>query len=100
LLPPLLPILGAIVGQQENAGTGDTLNQGIEEALGLSVDPVQVLKDKDQRLIEALPEEKLFEGLKGPPPPNLRVHLLEAGHRLFEAQQGKKIGQGVFEAAI
>src|SRR6266571_4968163 len=85
LAPPLLSILGAVVHQQENAGTRDTLAQGIEEALGLSVDPVQVFKDEDKGLVETLAEEELFECLKGPSPPNLRVHLLEAGSRIFEA---------------
>src|SRR5205823_6124005 len=100
LLAPLGAILRTVVGQQQNAGTGDTLTQGIEEALGLSVDPVQVFKDEDKGLVETLAEEELLECLKGPSSPNLRVHLLEAGRRIFDAQQGKEIGQGVFEAAI
>ena len=61
---------------------------------------MQVLEEEDERLIETLPQEELLERLKRPPPPNLWVHLLEAGRRLFDAQQGKEIGQGVFETAI
>src|SRR5215813_6423618 len=100
LLSPLLPILGAIVGQQQNAGTGHTLAQGIEEALGLRVDPVQVLKDEDKGLVKTLAQKELLESIKRSLPPNLRIHLLEAHLRVFDAEQGKEIRQSVFQAAV
>ena len=55
---------------------GYTLTQHIEKALRFAVNPVQVLKDENQRLVETLAEEQLLERLKRPSPPNLRVHLL------------------------
>ena len=71
-----MAILGPIVDQEQQLGTGHTLTQDIEKSLRLAVDPVQVFKDEDQRLVETLPQEELLERLKRPPPPNLRVHLL------------------------
>ena len=80
--------------------TGHTLTQHVEKPLRLTVDPVQVFKDQDQRLVETLAQEQLLERLKRPPPPNLRVHLLQRRGLLFDAEQGKEIGQGVFQAAV
>ena len=95
-----MAILRAIVHQQQNLGAGHTLTQHIEKPLRLAVDPVQVFKDQDQRLIETLAQEQLLERLKRPPPPNLRVHLLQRRGLFFDAQQGKQIGQGVFQTAV
>src|SRR5262249_37032236 len=53
LLPPLMAVLRAVIDEQQEGRGGDTLAQGIEEALRLSVDPVQVLKDENQGLLEA-----------------------------------------------
>ena len=80
--------------------TGHTLTQRIEKPLRLAVDPVQVLKDENERLIETLAQEELLERLKRPPPPNLRVHLLQRRGLLLNAQQRKEIGQRVFQAAV
>ena len=66
----------------------------------LTVDPVQILKDQDQRLIETLAQEEFLERLKRPPAANLRVHLLQRRGLFFNPQQGKQIGQRVFEAAV
>ena len=66
----------------------------------LTVNPMQVFKDEDQRLIETLAQEELLERLKRAPAANLRVHLLQRRGLLFNAQQRKQIGQGVFQAAV
>src|SRR4030095_3577499 len=49
LTPPLVAVFGPIVHQQQDLCRGDTLTQHVEKALGLAVDPVQVLKDEDER---------------------------------------------------
>ena len=61
----------------------------VEKPLRLAIDPVQVFKDQDQRLVETLAQEQLLERLKRPPPPNLRVHLLQRRGLFFNAQQGR-----------
>jgi hypothetical protein len=44
-LPPFMPILGTVVGQQQQLGAGHTLTEHIQEPLRLPVNPVQVFKD-------------------------------------------------------
>jgi hypothetical protein len=58
-------ILGAVVDQQEQAGGGQALNQAIQERLGLRIDPLEVLEDREERLHLALPQEQAFEGVQG-----------------------------------
>ena len=58
-------VLGAIVDQEQHAGCGEALNQTVQESLGLSVDPVQVLEDQEQGLDLTLPEEQALDGLQG-----------------------------------
>jgi hypothetical protein len=36
---------------------------------------MEILKDKQERLVEAFSQEHPFDGVKGPLPPDLRVHL-------------------------
>jgi len=40
-----VPVLGAVVDQQEHPDRRQALHQAIEERLGLGVDPVEVLDD-------------------------------------------------------
>src|SRR5262249_34847445 len=102
LTAPLMPILGSVVHQQQQAGRGYTLTQGIEKPLGLAVNPVQVFKDQDHQLVEALPQEEFLDGRERPLPPDLRlrVHLLQGGGRIVQAEQGEEVGQGLFEATV
>ena len=95
-----MAILGAIVHQQQDLAPGHTLTQRVEKPLRLTINPMQVFKDENQRLIETLAQEQLLERLKRPSAPNLRVHLLQRRGLFFNAQQGKQIGQRVFQAAI
>ena len=61
-----MAILGAVVGQAAASCAGHTLTQDIQKPLRLPVDPVQVFKDEDQRLVETLSEEQLLERLERP----------------------------------
>ena len=76
LLPPLVAVLGAVVHEQQDLGGGDTLAEDVEKPLRLAVNPMEVLKDQDQRLVETLAEEQSLERLEGAAAANLRVHLL------------------------
>ncbi len=53
--------------------------------LGLAVDPVQVFKDQDQGLVQALAQEEFLERLERPPSADLRVHLGQRRSRIFDA---------------
>ena len=75
LLAPLVAVLRTIVGQEQHLA-GHTLAQRLEKSLGLAVDPMQIFKDENQRLVETLAQEELLERLERALPSNLRVHLL------------------------
>jgi hypothetical protein len=81
-----MPILGTVVGEEQELGAGHTLTQHIQESLRLPIDPVQVFKDENEGLIETLSEKELLERLECPPPPNLWVHLLEGRGLLFNTE--------------
>ena len=57
-------VLGAIVHREQGGGGGQALHEGVEEDLGLRVDPVQVLEDEEQGLIAAFAEEHEANGLR------------------------------------
>ena len=61
---------------------------------------MQILKDQNKRLVEALTCEQPFESLEGALFADLRVHLLQRGHRFCDPQQREEVGQSVFETAI
>src|SRR5262249_10819239 len=73
LTAPLMAVLGPVIHQHQEAGTGHTLTEQIEKALRLGIDPVQVLENENERLIETFPQEEAFERLERAPPPDLRV---------------------------
>ena len=57
-------ILGAVVDQQEQSGARNALDQAVEKRLSLSIDPVQVLKHRDDRLRLALAQEQPLEAVE------------------------------------
>ena len=61
LAAPAVLILGPIVDQEQNPGRGQTLDQAVEQGLGLGVDPVQVLEDQQQRLHLAFAQQQTLE---------------------------------------
>src|SRR5215470_6907367 len=95
-----MPILGAVGHQEKNSRRGDSLTERVQKPLRLTIDPVQVFKDQAQRLIQALAQEQLLERVKRPLSANLRIHLLQRRGLFFNAQQGKQIGQRVFQVAV
>ena len=65
LIAPAVLVLGAVVDQEEQAGSGQALHQAIEERLSLGIDPMEVLEHQHQGLHLALPQEQAFEGVQG-----------------------------------
>src|SRR5262245_14962595 len=61
---------------------------------------MQVLEEEHEWLIQTLPQEQSFERLKRAPAANLRVHLLQEGGLLLNAQQDREIGECVFQVAV
>src|SRR6516164_6449262 len=99
-MAPFMPILGPVVNQQQDAGVGNRIGQQVEHGLRLRVDPMEILENDDERLLEALADENALEPLLGAPPPNLRIH---AGHgvvAVLESEQCKEIGDYVFQRTV
>jgi hypothetical protein len=54
LAAPGVPVLGAVIDEEQQARRGQAVDEAIEQGLGLAVDPVQVFEDHHQRLRLAL----------------------------------------------
>ena len=64
LAAPAVLVLGPIIDQQQQPGRGQALDQAVEQGLRLGIDPVQVLKDQQQRLHLAFAQQHALEGLE------------------------------------
>src|SRR5712691_2775700 len=73
LVSPVMAILGTIIHQQQDASRCKAFAQEIEKRLRLVIQPVQILKDEDKGLVEALAHQQPFDSLKRAPSPDLRV---------------------------
>src|SRR5262249_45574566 len=65
LAAPGVLVLGAIVDQQQETSRGQALDQAIEQRLGLGINPVQVFKHQQQRLLLAFAQQHALQGVKG-----------------------------------
>ena len=94
-------VLGAIVHQQQDLRVRDRLREEIEERLGLIVDPVQILEDHHQRLVEALAQQNAFDRIERPPPLHLPVHLRQRiVVALHDSEQTEQVWPRVFQGRI
>src|SRR5215469_12121670 len=93
-------VFRTIVDQQQKLGGAQRVDQQVEEFLGRLIDPVQVLEDHHQRLIETLEQQEPFDRLQRPPFLQLPVHLRKRVITLDNAEKSEKIWQRVFERPI
>src|SRR5919197_724850 len=54
-------VLRTVVDEQQEPGRRYALDQAVQQRLGLGIDPVQVLKDQQQRLHLAFTHEEALE---------------------------------------
>ena len=87
LAAPAVLVLRAVVDQQQELGRGQALDQAVEEGLGLGIDPVQVLKDQQQRLHLAFAQQQALEPVERALAPLGRI----------EGQERAVLWQGVQE---
>jgi hypothetical protein len=87
LAAPAVPVLGAIVDQQEEADRGQALNEAVEQRLGFGIDPVQIFTDEQHRLHLTLTQEHPLTGVE---------RTLAALGRI-EGAEGAVFGQGIQE---
>ena len=93
-------IFGTIVHQQQEFRGPDGIGQQIQQLLGLLVDPVEVLEDHHQRLIQTLAQHDAFDRLQRAPLPDLPVHLSQRIVALDDSKEAEQVGQRVFQASI
>ena len=75
LVGPFVPILWPIVDQQQDAGIGEAVSEKVEQRLGLRIDPVQVLEDYNQRLVQAFSKEDALDRVERALTLDVSVHL-------------------------
>ena len=68
--------------------------------LRLLVDPVQVLEDHHQRLVERLAQQDALDRIERAPLADLRVHLRQRIVALDDPEQREQIRQRVLQRAI
>jgi hypothetical protein len=61
LAAPGVPVLRSVVDQEQEPGRRQALDQGIEQGLGLGIDPVQVLEYQQERLHLAFAQQHALE---------------------------------------
>jgi hypothetical protein len=66
-------VLGAIVDQQQEPGGRDTLDQAVEQGLGLSIDPVQIFEHQQQRLHLTFAQQHALQAVERAPAPLRRI---------------------------
>ena len=85
LAPPAVLVLGAVIDQEQEPRRRQALDQAIQQGLCFGIDPVQVLKDQQQRLHLAFSDHQALERVQGAP----------AALRRVERQEGVVVQQGV-----
>ena len=84
-----MPILRAVVDEQQDATGRHALDQAVEQRLGLAVDPVQILEDQGERLPLAFTHEQRLEAVQSAPAPLGRIERLPRGVLDRQVEQGK-----------
>ena len=98
LAAPAVLVLGTVVDQQQEPGSGQTLDQAVEQRLGLGVDPVQVLEQHQKRLHLALPEQQTLHAIQRPLPPLRGIEPLPRGILDWDVQQREQRREGGLQA--
>ena len=90
LAAPAMLVLRPVVDQQQELGRRHALDQAVEEGLGLGIDPVQVLKDQQQRLHLAFAHEEALEPVERALAPLRRIERQERAVRWQSVQEGEQ----------
>jgi hypothetical protein len=84
-----VPVFGAVVDQQQQAGRRQALNQAVEERLRLGIDPVEVFDDEQHGVGLALAEQQALHRIERALPTLRRVERLPGGILPGHVQQGE-----------
>jgi len=100
LSQPFVLVFRAAVHQQEDASGRDLLRLRQKKRLCFLINPMEVLADKNEGLIQALLREKAHDRGKGSAASNLTVELLERRVCFLNPKEREKIWQRVFQTTI
>src|SRR4029453_8544168 len=85
---------------QQEMRRGYTLAQESKKSLSLGIQPVQILEDQDEELVQTLAQQQPLDGLKRALAPDLRVHLLQRRGSIRHPQQSEEIGKDIFQRPV
>ncbi len=97
---PARLILGPVVHEEENPPACHAVDEKREESLGLAVEPLQVLEQEFDGLVEALAHQQSLDCLESALAPDLGVHVRQCRTRRADPQQIEQVGQQVFQTAL
>src|SRR5690348_11685664 len=97
---PVVAVFGSIVDQQQDARTRNRVDQQIQQRLGLTIYPVEILENDNERLVEALAQQHSFDRLQRPAALDVWIYLRQRIAGFDDAEQRVEIRQRVFECTI
>jgi hypothetical protein len=90
LAAPRVLVIRPIVHEEKSPSGGETLDEPVEQRLGLGIDPVKILEDDEDRLDLTLAEEKAPDRVQGQMPLLRRIQGLPTGIPEGDAQEPEK----------
>src|SRR5262245_49223426 len=97
---PGVAVLGAVADEEQEARRWQALDEAVEQALGLTVDPVQVLEDQDQGLDLALAQQQALDCIKRLLAPLARIESVPGRLLHGHVEEGEKGGHSRDESWV
>ena len=88
LAAPGVLVLGTVIHEQQHARRPEALDQAVEQRLRLTVDPVEILEDQEERLFLRFPEQQPLHGVERALASLARVERLPRGVVHGHVEQG------------
>src|SRR6267154_3027964 len=93
-------VFRTVVEHHQNMRGADAIGEKIEQRLRLSVDPVQVFEDKQQRVIDALAMNQAPDRVASAAAPDRGIHLVERTSTVMHAEQSKQVRHRLLKGAV
>src|SRR5262249_5498413 len=93
-------VFRTVVNQEQEAGRGQTLDQAVQQGLGLSIDPVQVFADQQQRLHLTFAQQHTLECLERALTPLRWIQTQERAVLRQDIQQREQRRDSVLKSGI
>ena len=93
-------VLRAVVDQQQHPGRRQALDQAVEQGLRLGIDPVQILKDQQQRLHLTFAQQHALEGVERALASLRRIERAKRAVLRQGVQERKQRRDGVLEGFV